>query len=64
MKNTYYIGLDVHANSVSIAWACDDGRLEAHGSCSSSNLSVERTLRKLASKLGVDFQEGIGIQHT
>jgi transposase len=57
MKHTYYIGLDVHAKTVTIAWACDDGRLEAHGSCSSSNPSVERTLRKLAKKLGVTLQD-------
>ena len=48
----YHIGLDVHAKTVAIAWAGSDGSLESHGSCASSNLSVDRTLYKLAALLG------------
>lgn len=56
MNTTYHIGLDVHAKTTAIAWAGPHGSLEYHGSCASSNLSVERTLRKLAAKLGTEFQ--------
>ncbi len=56
MKHTYHIGLDVHAKNTSIACAGCDGSLEYYGACASSNLSVERTLRKLATRIGAEFQ--------
>jgi transposase len=55
MKTKYHIGLDVHAKTVAIAAASSDGSLESLGSCSASNLSIERALRKLAAKLGTAF---------
>ena len=59
MKKDYYIGLDVHKESVSIAYAIGGDREEAtyFGECGGSNLSVERALRKLAKKLGVKLRE-------
>lgn len=56
MKTTYYIGLDVHKETVAIAYAKAGGREEPryHGGCGGSNLSVERALRALAKSLGVD----------
>lgn len=57
MKHTYHIGLDVHAEKTAIAYAGADGSLEFHGSCASSNLTVERTLRKLAAKLGTELKD-------
>ena len=59
MNNTYYIGLDVHKESISIAWALGNSRGNAtyHGRCGGSNLAAERALRALARKLEVPFQE-------
>lgn len=57
MKIQYYIGLDVHKESVSIAWAGPLGAPEYHGKCSSSNPAVEEALRKLARKLGVELKD-------
>ena len=59
MKKTYYIGLDVHKESIAIAYTTEGSRREAvyHGSCGGSNLSAEDALRKLAKKLGVAFKE-------
>ena len=59
MKETYYIGLDVHKKTVAIAHALGGGREDAtyHGTCKGSVLTVERALRKLAKKLGVGFKD-------
>ena len=59
MSLTYYIGLDVHKNSVAIAYATSNSREKPifHGSCGGSNLAVERALRALARKLAVPFKE-------
>lgn len=55
MKKTYYIGLDVHKNTVAIAYTHKGSRAAAtyHGSCGGSRLAVERALSALAKKLGV-----------
>ena len=57
MKKTYYIGLDVHKETVAIAWAGPKGEPEFYGTCGSSNLSVERTLRRLAKTLGAEYKD-------
>lgn len=59
MNTTYYIGLDVHKDSIAIAYTREGERKDAtfHGSCGGSNLSAERALRKLAKELKVDFKE-------
>ena len=59
MKKKYYIGLDVHKDSIAIAWAIGGSRETPTywGECGGSNLAAERTLRKVAKKLGVKFQE-------
>ena len=59
MTNTYYIGLDVHKESIAIAHALGGSRKEAvyHGSCGGSNLTAERALRALAKKLEVGFKD-------
>jgi transposase len=58
MKRTYYIGLDVHKDTIAIAYA-RDGREQAvyFGQCGGSNLAAERALRRLAKKLGVALQD-------
>ena len=55
MKETYYIGLDVHKDTVAIASIKSGSRSEAiyHSTCGGSNAAVERALRKLAKQLGV-----------
>jgi transposase len=55
MKPIYHIGLDVHAKTVAVAVAEPSGGLEFYGNSSASNLSVERALRKIATKLGTDL---------
>lgn len=59
MKKTYYIGLDVHKETVSISYTDSRSRSEAiyYGTCGGSNLAVERALRKLAKQLGVRLQD-------
>lgn len=59
MKKIYYIGLDVHKESVAIAYIEATSRSGAilYGTCGGSNLAVERALRKLAKQLGVKLQE-------
>ena len=59
MKKTYYIGLDVHKDTVAIASIKSGSRSEAiyHSTCGGSNAAVERALRKLAKQLGVKLQE-------
>lgn len=58
MTNTYYIGLDVHKETIAIAYALGGTREDAvyHGPCGGSVLAAERALRKLAEKLGVEFR--------
>lgn len=57
MSNTYYIGLDVHKETIAIAYACGGNREDAvyHGQCSGSVPAAESALRKLAKKLEVKF---------
>ena len=57
MKNTYYIGLDAHKDSIAIAYAIGGSRAKAtfHGSCGGSLPATENALRKLAKKLAVKF---------
>jgi transposase len=59
MKKTYYIGLDVHKDSIAIAYTWEGSRSAAtyHGQCGGSNLAAERALRALAKKLGVGFKD-------
>jgi transposase len=59
MNNTYYIGLDVHKESIAIAHTAQGSREDAvyHGKCGGSNLAAERALRALARKLGVKLQD-------
>lgn len=58
MKRKYYIGLDVHKESIAIAYTWEGSRTAPtfHGTCGGSNLSAERALRALAKKLGVLFK--------
>jgi transposase len=57
MTKTYYVGLDVHKETIAIAYAAGGTREDSvyHGSCGGSVLSAERALRKLAEKLEVEF---------
>lgn len=59
MKNTYYIGLDVHKETISIAYACGGSREDAtyHGQCGGSVPAAVKALRKLAEKLDVEFRD-------
>lgn len=57
MKNTYHIGIDMHAQTAAIAWASSDGKLEYHGTCSASAQATEKTLRKLAKNFAIPFEE-------
>ena len=59
MKIQYYIGLDVHKDTVAIAFIKSNSRSEAiyHGTCGGSNAAVERALRKLSKQLGVKLQD-------
>jgi hypothetical protein len=54
MKELYYIGLDVHKDTVALAInKKSTSRAEAtyHSTCGGSNAAVERALRKLAKQL-------------
>jgi len=59
MNRTYYIGLDVHKETIAIAYACGANREDAtyHGQCGGSVPTAEKTLRKLAEKLGIEFRD-------
>ena len=51
----YYIGLDVHKSTISIAYAAADGSDPVlYGKTTGSNLAVERALTKLRKKLGAE----------
>ena len=58
MTKTYYIGLDVHKETIAIAYAAEGTREESvyHAQCGGSVLSAVRTLRKLAKQLHVEFR--------
>ncbi len=52
-SQTYYIGLDVHKNSVSVGYAGGAGGVpEYYGKLGGSNQAVERGLLRLRKKLG------------
>ena len=54
----YYIGLDVHKSTISIAYAAADGSAPVfYGKTAGNNLSVERALTKLRKKLGVEKED-------
>jgi len=59
MTHTYYIGLDVHKDSIAIAYAIEGSRKEPiyHGECGGSNPAIEKKLRKLAKSLGQKIQD-------
>ena len=59
MNKTYYIGLDVHKEKIAIAYTHEGSREEAtyYGTCGGSVQNTERTLRKIAKKLGVEFRD-------
>jgi len=59
MQNTYYIGLDVHKETIAIAYTYEGSRKEAtyYGTCGGTNTAVERSLRLLAKKLEVKIQD-------
>jgi transposase len=59
MNKTYYIGLDVHKDTIAIAHTFSGSRSEAvyYGECTGSNLAAERVLRKLAKQFGVRLQD-------
>ena len=59
MTHVYYVGLDVHKETISIAYALAGSREEAtyHGQCTGSIASVTKALQKLAEKLKVEFEE-------
>jgi len=59
MNTKYYIGLDVHKDTIAIAYISSTSRLEAiyHGTSAGSSPACERALRKLAKKLNVSLQE-------
>lgn len=59
MNNNYYIGLDVHKDSIAIAYAFggDRGNAIYHGSCKGSLINIEDALRKFAKKFKVAFRD-------
>ena len=59
MNKTYYIGLDVHKDSIAIAYALEGSREDPsyYGECGGSILAAERTLRKLAKLLNQKLQD-------
>ena len=54
MKKQYYIGLDLHKDTIAIAYISSSSREDAiyHGTSGGSSQACERALRKLAKKLG------------
>ena len=58
-KTVYYVGLDVHKESVSIAWTKGSTRAKPvyYGQCGGSNLAVRGKLKKLSKELGVEIKE-------
>ena len=59
MNQTYYIGLDVHKETISIAYALGGIRDDAtyHGQCGGSVAAAVKALQKLAEKLKIEFRD-------
>lgn len=59
MKTSYYIGLDVHKDSIAVAFTKAGERKEPtyFGECGGSVLAAERCLRRLAAKLAVPLRD-------
>lgn len=59
MNKQYYIGLDVHKETIAIAYTHSRSRSEAtfYKTCAGSNPSCERALRKLAKELNLKLQD-------
>ena len=55
MNKQYYIGLDVHKETIAIAYSRNKPTF--YKTYSGSNLSCERNLRKLAKELGLKIQD-------
>jgi hypothetical protein len=57
MTHNYYVGLDIHKETISIAYAHGGTREEAtyHGQSFGSIAAVTKALEKLAEKLNVEF---------
>ena len=57
MTHPYYVGLDVHKETISIAYALGGSREDStyHGQCSGSVDAAVKALKKLAEKLRVEF---------
>ena len=53
MTKTYYVGLDVHKETIAIAYATGGTREDSvyHGPCGGSVLAAERALRKFGVEL-------------
>ena len=58
-KKTYYVGLDVHKETIAIAYTEARSRKNAiyHKECGGSNPAAEAALRKLAAELDVKLQD-------
>ena len=63
MTKTYYIGLDVHKETIAIAYATGGTREDSvyHGPCGGSVLSAERALRKPNEKTKTDKRDACKI---
>ena len=63
MNKVYYIGLDVHKDSIAIAYTNSESRAEAifYGTCGGGITTAERKLRKLAKNWKSPEQENFGI---
>lgn len=59
MKTAYYIGLDVHKDSIAVAYTKAGERKEPtyFGECGGSILAAERCLRRVAAKLGASLRD-------
>ena len=59
MNKQYYIGLNVHKETIAIAYTHAHSRSKPtfYKTCSGSNLSCERNLRKLAKELDLKIQD-------
>jgi transposase len=57
-KNVYYVGLDAHKETVSVAWTKGNTRKKPDyfGQCGGSNLAVRNKLKKLSEELGVNIK--------
>ena len=63
MNKVYYIGLDVHKDSIAIAYTNSESRAEAifYGTCGGGITTAERKLRKLAKKIGSHLSRPQGL---